>query len=488
MARGKAEGARVVVRGRPMALDLGRDVVAERPQGQRKALPGWWRALAAHSAMVHVVAYAVRLPYAVLARARPLPRAKRERTVPLTNEDVAAVLGDVEWRLELEPPVADEAVRKALRSALADVPQFAGRIASENGQWVLKFTRTPRIVNDNTPEPLFEKNGGVRVRTSKPAPHRQAAAIPGIQRLRPLTAYIAMRIAAIFAALWQYQLLAKRVLSVELEQEVAEVSAVTLTWSHALGDAGCFARFVQLFAAYVTTDAPLPAPPLMPFEERAALARALLAAPPPRAIPNREGGSANGNLWVSAAMCHAAAPNARLVDAAAGLIAAACGGSEAVLMHDLRALMDGCAGVTGNLLRFGDAEAVDEGATAAEFAAAYARARARGLVPGTEAGKDFRTGTWAGCRGGPTVVLNDLSGVATSWRFGGSVMTLARCRFGGAMRVCASEAPAQARRLAPFEAAALAPLRATKMVTLMARGVGSEGVVVTVGAQALQGW
>ena len=67
-------------------------------------------------------------------------------------------------------------------------------------------------------------------------------------------------------------------------------------------------------------------------------------------------------------------------------------------------------------------------------------------------------------------------------------MTLARCRFGGAMRVCASEAPAQARRLAPFEAAALAPLRATKMVTLMARGVGSEGVVVTVGAQALQGW
>lgn len=63
---------------------------------------------------------------------------------------------------------------------------------------------------------------------------------------------------------------------------------------------------------------------------------------------------------------------------------------------------------------------------------------------------------------------------------------LSRCLFGGAMRVAASEAP-RPLTLVAFDANALARVRGARMVTLMVREVEDRGVVVTLGAQAIQG-
>jgi len=54
------------------------------------------------------------------------------------------------------------------------------------------------------------------------------------------------------------------------------------------------------------------------------------------------------------------------------------------------------------------------------------------------------------------------------------------------MRVAASEAP-RPLTLVAFDANALARVRGARMVTLMVREVEDRGVVVTLGAQAIQG-
>ena len=103
-----------------------------------------------------------------------------------------------------------------------------------------------------------------------------------------------------------------------------------------------------------------------------------------------------------------------------------------------------------------------------------------------DGGVDFRTSLWAGRHGGPSLVVNDLSGVAVAWSFGADRAVLSRCLFGGAMRVAASEAP-RPLTLVAFDANALARVRGARMVTLMVKEVEDRGVVVTLGAQAIQG-
>ena len=460
----------------------------------RPALPLWWRILAVHSHVVHFLVYVVTLRWMRIRTMIP-PLLERERAVRLTNEDVAAVLGDVKWELSLDQPLSKQQLIDAIKKALSDMPHFAGRLEERRGHWYLVYTKTPRYAQV---EPLFAKYGGVNIRSKTSKKHNKKTAADRVEgQLRTIgatAAYVTTRMGGVIMALWARQLLYKRVLTVELEDDGADrVTCLKLTWSHALGDAGCFSRFVDLIGAYYSIDdsaVMLPAPPLASLEARAALARRLLEAPAPRASPALAP-SANGNFWVDAAQCAEAAPGARLVDAAVAMVAHACGARDVRMMRDMRTSLDGFAGVTGNLLRFGRERllGVCDIAAVAELLREHRHddtRRGGDDDDDDDGGVDFRTSLWAGRHGGPSLVVNDLSGVAVAWSFGVDRAVLSRCLFGGAMRVAASEAP-RPLTLVAFDANALARVRGARMVTLMVKEVEDRGVVVTLGAQAIQG-
>ena len=143
----------------------------------RPALPLWWRILAVHSHVVHFLVYVVTLRWMRIRTMIP-PLLERERAVRLTNEDVAAVLGDVTWELSLDQPLSKQQLIDAIKKALSDMPHFAGRLEERRGHWYLVYTKTPRYAQV---EPLFAKYGGVNVRSKTSKKHNKKAAADRVE-------------------------------------------------------------------------------------------------------------------------------------------------------------------------------------------------------------------------------------------------------------------------------------------------------------------